>query len=134
MPITIVYTDDNSGVIFHQEGSVNGTELYDKMLEVFADERYPNLKFWISDRTNCDEFLLDGSDLIKIAQLSNKESERNPGLLLAFVSPSDLSYGMLRRYEGAHISGTKFKTRVFRDANSANYWIQEEIGYDKPLC
>jgi hypothetical protein len=127
MSIRVEYTDDNLGVNFYQEGVVAKEELYNTLSEVFSDEKYPRLKYFISDRTRLERFLLDDSDLEKIAELSNKESERNPGMLLAFVSPSDFSFGMLRRYESTHIYKTKFKTRVFRDKKSAEQWINEII-------
>ena len=126
MPVKIVYTNDNIGVVLHHEGIVTGEELLDAISKTLKGRRFPNLKYWIGDRTNCDEFLPDTDCFQKIAILMKSESSRNPGMLVALVSPKDIEFGMSRMYQ-VFEDESLFKTEVFRDKNSADKWIKQEL-------
>ena len=126
MPVNIEYTQDGIGVILNHEGAVTGEELYDSILQVFNDNRYPKLKYWIGDRTNCTKYLLGDVWLRKIADLNKKESSRNPGMLLVLVSPKLLEFGMSRMFQ-AYSEGSLFQTEVFRGRNQADRWIKQYL-------
>ncbi|OGQ98079.1 MAG: hypothetical protein A2521_07170 [Deltaproteobacteria bacterium RIFOXYD12_FULL_57_12] len=126
MPVGIEYVQDGIGVVLFHEGVVTGEELINAISRVYADERYPRLKYWIGDRTSCTEFVPDTNSFEKIAELNKKESARNPGMLLALVSPTNLQYGMSRMLQ--HLAeGCLFRTEIFRDRASAEKWIQKEL-------
>jgi len=126
MPVRIEYTKDGIGVVLHHEGVVTGEELYASISIVYQDNRYPNLKYWIGDRTDCTQFMPSQDWLKKIAGLNRKESSRNPGMLLALVSPKDLPFGMSRMFQ-VFSEGDLFKTEVFRDRARAEKWIKKEL-------
>jgi hypothetical protein len=125
MPVRVEYAKDGTGVVLYHEGVVTGEELYAAISQVYQDNRYPDLKFWIGDRTDCTQFLAGYDWQQKIVGLNRKESSRNPGMLLALVSPKDLAFGMSRMFQ-AISEGDLFKTEVFRDRDSAEKWIKEE--------
>ena len=127
MPIRIEYTKNNLGVVLYHEGVVTGEELYDSISKVYQDSRYPTLKYWIGDRTDCTEFLPDYNWQQRILGLNRQESPRNPGMLLALVSPKALTFGMSRMFQIIS-EGDLFKTEVFRDRESAEKWVKEELG------
>jgi hypothetical protein len=130
MPVSVEYTTDGIGIVLRHEGVVTGKELYASISRVYGDERYSKLKYWIGDRTDCTQFLPDADWLRKISDLNKEESARNPGILLALVSPSVLEFGMSRMFQ-AISEGDLFKTEVFRDRDSAEKWIEEELSAAK---
>lgn len=129
MPVNVVFTKDETGVILYHEGTVTGEELINAVTRVFADERFPQLKYWIGDRTNCSNFTPDSDCIKRIVELSKKESIRNPGMLLALVAPKDVEFGMSRMFQ-TYAEGTLFHTEVFRDRAAADYWLQQSLGID----
>jgi hypothetical protein len=92
MTITIEYTKDNVDVTLYQEGVVTGENLIDAISNVFGDQRYLSLKYWIADRTALSELLVDTNALRIIAELNMKESLRNPRILLAPVTGVSKGY------------------------------------------
>jgi hypothetical protein len=132
MPIRIEYTSNETGVILYHEGVVTGKELHDSVSRVYKDSRYPNLKYWIGDRSNCLKFLPDEYWLQKIVDLNKTESSRNPGMLLALVSPKVLEFGMSRMFQ-VYSGESLFKTEVFKDRGSAEKWIKEALKLDAAL-
>jgi len=130
MPVRVEYTKDEMGVVLYHEGVVTGEELYISISSVFQDSRYPRMKYWIGDRSDCTQFLPDYEWQKKIVGLNSKESSRNPGMLLALVSPKDLTFGMSRMFQTIS-EGDLFKTEVFRDRDSAEKWIKEELSAAK---
>jgi hypothetical protein len=130
MPVRVEYTEDGIGVVLRHEGVATGRELYSSVSLVYNDKRYTNLKYWIGDRTDCTQFLPDYEWQKKIVGLNRKESSRNPGMLLALVSPKDLTFGMSRMFQTIS-EGDLFKTEVFRDRDSAEKWIKEELSAAK---
>lgn len=72
MPVRIEYTKDKIGVVLYHEGVVSGEELINSISDVYNDERYLKLKYWIGDRTGCTEFLPDSNYFKKIAELKQE--------------------------------------------------------------
>jgi hypothetical protein len=126
MPVRIKFANDGIGVVLYHEGVVTGEELINAISNVYNDERYLKLKYWIGDRTGCTEFLPDANCLKKIAGINKKESIRNPGILLALVAPKDLEFGMSRMFQ-VFAEKTAFRTEVFRDKDTAEEWIRHCI-------
>ena len=130
MPVRVEYTEDKIGVVIYHEGVVTGEELFAAISQVYQDSRYPYLKYWIGDRTDCTDFQAGYECQQKIVGLNRKESSRNPGMLLALVSPKDLAFGMSRMFQ-ALSEGDLFKKEVLRDRDSAEKWIKEELNAAK---
>lgn len=126
MAVKIEYMADGIGIVLFHEGIVTGEELITAISRVYEDNRYPQLKYWIGDRSQCTEFLPDTKTMEQIAKQNMVESARNPGMLLALVSPTDLQYGMSRMLQFL-ADGCLFRTKIFRDRASAQKWIQKEL-------
>ncbi len=125
MPIKVEYTENGAGVVFYHEGTVTGEELIETISKILQDSRFENLKYLIGDRTNCTKFLPDTNHFVTIAALMTRESSRNPGMLVALVSPKTIEFGMSRMYQV--LEDSLFNTEVFRDRSSADKWIKEEL-------
>jgi len=126
MPVRIEYTKDQIGVVLYHEGVVSGEELINSISNVYNDERYLRLKYWIGDRTGCTKFLPDTNCFKTIAELNKKESLRNPEMLLALIAPRDFEFGMSRMFE-VFAEESLFRTKVFRDRDTAEKWIRQSL-------
>ena len=72
MPIRIEYTKDKIGVVLYHEGVTSEEELIHSISEVYKDNRYIGLKYWIGDRTGCTEYLPGTRDLKKNYRINQK--------------------------------------------------------------
>jgi len=130
MPVTIEYAQDGIGVVLYHKGVVTGEELYEAISKVYGDSRYPTLRYWIADRSDCTQFLPGYDWQQKIICLNKQESLRNPGMLIALVSPKDLEFGMSRMFQVLS-EGDQFKKEVFRNREKAEKWIRKELSAAK---
>ncbi len=131
MPIEIQYTEDKIGVVFSAVGRVTGEEIMVAQERIFDSEHFPHLKYWIVDRSRCTDYAVSTDEVWQIADRSNRAAERNPQMLMALVSESDLQFGVSRMYE-AHIDTNGFKTMTFHDRKTAEQWIEKELARSKP--
>ena len=126
MTIKIKYTKDNIGVRFCAIGDVSGKDIIAGIKEILQFKNFENLKYWIVDRLLCTKYDVSSNDVRFIAELGIKGAKRNPDLLMALVSSSDLQFGVSKMYEA--YSGEKgHKTKVFRNMDSAEKWIENEL-------
>lgn len=126
MPITINFTTDGEGVILTSVAALSGEELLVAIRQVFADQRYPSLRYWIADHSACDQFLVNLDHLKEITSLNKVEGLKNPGMLLSLVAPKDHPFAVSRQFEVLD-DGSGFLTHVFRDRPSANAWIAQQL-------
>jgi len=126
MPIEIKYIENNSGVILDYSGYVSGDELVSVVNEIFNNDNFTSLKYWIADRTNCTKYDVETHHAKAIAALTEMHYLKNPNMLLALVSPKNIEFGMSRMYQ--ILSDDKgFKTMVFHSRSEANEWISNEL-------
>ena len=130
MAIEIQYTQDNIGVIFCAVGRVTGEEVITHQKRIYAREDFVDLRYWIVDRSRCTEYEVSSDAVRQIADMDNEAAKKNPHLLMALVSESDLQFGVSRMYE-ALIDRNGFKTMSFRDRASAEVWIKNELSKTK---
>lgn len=122
MPIKVNYVENNCGVILDYSGEVTGNELVSVVTEVFDNDNFTSLKYWIADRTNCLEYDVDASHARTIAFITEINYLRNPNMLLALISPKDVEFGMSRMYQT--FSGDRgFNTLVCHNRSEADEWI-----------
>ena len=131
MPIEIQYTEDKIGVVFCAVGRVTGEEIIAAQKTIHDSEGFVDLRYWIVDRSRCTEYTVSTDEVSQIADMDNNAAKRNPHLLMALVSESDLQFGVSRMYE-AQIDANGFKTMSFRDRASAEKWIENELGQSLP--
>ncbi len=126
MPIEIRYTDDRKGLDFCAVGSVTGKEIVESAKEIYREEGFLNLRYWIVDRSRCTNYEVSADEVRLIAELDKKAAKENPDLITAIISETDLQYGMSRMYE-TFVGESGFKTELFKDRESAEKWIQSEL-------
>jgi hypothetical protein len=125
MPIRITYDKVNHGVELYYTGTVNADEISAAISSIATSIEIANLRFCISDRTNCERLRVDSADvnksLIQIKSLGNL----HPQFIIAFVSPDSFGFGMSRMF-GTKGESVGLTTMVFRDRGSADEWIANE--------
>lgn len=126
MPIEIRYTDDRTGLDFCAVGSVTGREIIASSKKIYKDEAFEKLRYWIVDRSRCTHYEVSADEIRLIAELDKKAAKKNPDLITALISETDLQFGMSRMYE-TFVGESGFKTKLFKDRDSAEKWIQSEL-------
>ena len=126
MPIEINYIENNNGVILDYSGDVTGDELISVVMKIFDNDNFTSLKYWISDRSNCTKYDVGTSHANTIASLTEINYLKNPNLLVALVSPTDVEYGMSRMYQILS-EDEGFNTMVFHNRSEADEWISSEL-------
>lgn len=126
MSIEINYLENNNGVILDYSGDVTGDELIGVVNKIFNNDNFSSLKYWISDRTNCSKYGVGTTHANTIVNLTEINYTKNPTLLVALVSPTDIEYGMSRMYQ-ALSEGKGFNTMVFHNRSEADEWISNEL-------
>ncbi len=126
MPIEIQYSDDRKGVDFYAVGYVTGKEIIECGKEIFKEKGFSSLRYWIVDRSRCTEYEVTADEVRLIAELDKRAAKENPNMITAIISETDLQYGMSRMYE-TFVGESGFKTKLFRDRDTAEKWIEREL-------
>jgi hypothetical protein len=126
MPIQIIYIDDGIGVEFICSGVVTGADIIAANKEIYRNENFSKQRYQILDRTNCTKFDVSHQEIIIIAEQDKTAAKTNPNIITAFISVSPMQYGISRMYQ-AYVGDEGFLTEVFRDRESAEKWIEEQL-------
>ena len=126
MPVKIIYTEDGLGVRYAAKGITTGEEVIQANKETINDERFPSLKYKIADRSECDEYLVDGASVKIIAEQEREASQINPDLKVALIAGSEVQFGMSRMYQSL-MAGMGFECDIFEDHEAAIEWINKKI-------
>lgn len=122
MPIRIEFTDDSLGVIAYNEGLSTSEEITIALTQIYQDERYPKLKYWIRDLSKAEKLALSFEETKQLADLEAHESRRNPGILLAIIIGTDDSYAISSMFKAfAHMS--KSDINIVTTREKADEWI-----------
>ncbi len=126
MPIEVHYTEDHIGLVLCAVGKITGQDIIDAQKKIYASAHFVKLKYWIVDRARCTEYAVTADDVARIASMDKEAAKRNPHMLVALVSHTDLQFGISRMYE-AHIDENGFKAMSFRNRAAAERWIRHEL-------
>ena len=127
MPIEIKFLEGGLGVEIIAYDLVTGDEIIEANNRVYSHDAFATLKYQLIDRTNCTDFQVSNEDIEKIAAQDIEAAMTNPHIIVAFVSTTDLQYGITRMYQ-AHVGERGFLTGLFRDRASAQQWLEEQLG------
>lgn len=118
--------DHARGVLFTQSGEFDFDEVVETFLNLFGDERFSHLKYWILDRTGVVNYSMTSEQVHKLCSMIQTASTINRDLVHIFISKTDLQYGManVARF---FIEETGWTVLNFRDLNTAKKWIDENI-------
>lgn len=125
MAIDVTYKNDIESVVLEYGNSVSGSELIETISHLFKDKRFPSLKYWISDRSACKEYLVDTPHVTTIKNMTQKAAKNNPQLIRILVSPEDHMLGISQMYQ-LITEGPGFKTMIFHDRKEVDRWLIEQ--------
>lgn len=127
MPATTEYVRDGRGFHLRATGSVAGEDLVNVALGLEADPvRLRGLRFMLADMSGVTEFLMTTEHVRRIADADRRMALVVPSMCVAIVAARDDTFGLARMWE-VMAEPTGWATRVFRDAASADAWIEEQL-------
>ena len=126
MTIKINYLDGRKGIEIVASGTVTGSEIVAEHEEIYNAENIIRQRYQIIDRTNCTKYVVSDAEVQKIAEIDKQASKTNPNIIIAIVAPTDLQFGISRAWQ-AYVAESKFSTKIFRERESAEKWVKEEI-------
>jgi hypothetical protein len=126
MPIQIKYINGGIGVEFIASGVVTGTDIIAANKEIYREENLLIQRYQIVDRTQCTEYEVSTKEIRIIAEQDIAAATINPNIIIAFISKTDLQYGISRMYQ-AYVGDSGFLTGLFRDRKSAEEWIKTQL-------
>ena len=130
MPVEIKYIDNGIGVEFFGTGVVNGTDVIEANKMIYSNENFPKQRYQIVDRINITKYQVTNDEIRKIAEQDKAAAKINPNIIIALISTTDLQYGISRMYS-SYVGDSGFLTELFRDRNSAEKWIKQQL--QKPI-
>lgn len=63
MPLTMEFSEDDSGVSLVVKGVITGKEIIEAGNKLFSDERVEAIKYWLLDRTECTEYHVNQNEV-----------------------------------------------------------------------
>jgi len=103
-------------------GVLTDEEIRDFVVSFGSDPNWSPGFHHLIDFTDVTEFRVSYSGVSDAAGHAGGLSDRLGDAKLAFVAPSELSFGIARQY-GLMTDGLKRESRVFRDMESARRWL-----------
>jgi hypothetical protein len=125
MPIRITYEKVKHGVELFYTGTVNADEISEAIASIATSIEIANLRFCISDRTNCERLRVNSDDIDKSLIQIKSLGDLHPQLIIGFIAPDSFGFGMSRMF-GSKGESVGLTTMVFRDRGSADEWIANE--------
>ena len=123
MGFNLKYIDDGKGIEAIATSKVSKSDFINACNETFNQENINNHLYQIVDLSQCDSFELSSSDINELTLLAINASKQNSCIIIAFIAPNDLVFGMSRMYESySYESG--FKIKVFREKEAGESWVQ----------
>ncbi len=126
MGLAIEYVRDGEGVYVIGEGAVTGQDLIAVNHEIYQPERLSRQKYQIVDFTAAQEAVLTADETHQIALQDMAAAEINPGFIIAVVVKGDDHFGLARMWE-AFVDGSALETKLFRDRESAEAWVESVL-------
>ena len=124
MAYTILYQSDG-GVITTYTGVVTDEELLSSARERTTPiEKTDSYRYLLSDFTDVSSFEVSSAAIRRIAHLADKMIQRNPGIRVAAVLPTDLEFGMGRMWQSLTKKGEATAV-VVRTMDEAVKWLEE---------
>ena len=124
MAFEIRYINGGEGIECLISGRAHTRELVKINEEIYSDPHLTRQKYQIVDLTDLESVEVNDRDIIQIAEMDKAAAKANPDIVIAVVAPGDLEYGLSRIWR-ALVDDSGFETRIFRDRESADRWIEE---------
>lgn len=132
MPYKTEYMDREGGVITTYWGTVTDDEVVRSGMEKTASiERVKAYRYILTDLSNVDAYRVSPQAIQENAKIAAQFFAINSNVLLAFVLPSDVEFGMGRMWQ-VYADQAGLHSRVFRTRREADEWLKLKLGaYDQ---
>ena len=128
MPYKTEYLDGEGGVITTYWGTVTDDEVVNSGKEKTASlERVKAYRYLLTDLSNVDEYRVSTQGIEANAKIASQFHAINSKVLLAFVLPTDVEFGMGRMWQ-AYADQAGVHSRVFRTRREADEWLKTKLG------
>ena len=130
MPYHDFFSDDGLGHITLYSGVVTGNELIKNNSTRYGSiEKMEKMKYILSDYSMTNEMNVSSSIIQQLAKMSKKAESINQDMLVAVVMPEDLAYGLGRMWQAYSID-LKWQSKIFRNREAAELWLNEKTGLE----
>ena len=126
MPVRIHYREDGIGLELTASGVLTGHEVFEMNKELYSGELLKRQRYQLVDCLDVGEFLVTPGQARKLAEQDLAAAKMNPDMVIAVIADNDLGFGMSRMWESFVDRGT-LRTRVFRDRESAEEWLESVV-------
>ena len=130
-PVVSYYLLENGrGVFKTAVGAVPGDMLLSSAQSFTREfaEVGPNLVYWLNDYSQLDGTGITVEHVRQIVRSSLIGAREHPGLLMAIVASQDFEFALSRMW--AALAGeSEWSLAVFRRADEAATWLQDQLGY-----
>ena len=126
MPIEILATADNLGVLISASGSFSEQDYlqFFRNLHTQESESPSGHLYAVSDFSGVTDTTVSSAAVAEVAHLF--QSNLNNKSILAIIAPKDLEFGLSRVFE-QRVAKTDDLVRVFRSRPEAESWIRESL-------
>lgn len=126
MPIEITYRDDG-GVLLKGRGILSGEDISKTNLVLYeTPEKIKALTYQLCDYSEIERLDMATVWVRRLADEDKRAADVNPGMLIAVVGKTELTYGLLRMWQ-VYAEPSALKTAVFRNVSDALDWIREAL-------
>jgi hypothetical protein len=126
MAIEYEIIEEKRLVIAKGSGIVTGEDVMRHLDALAADERYVAPMKKLVDYSSIDEIQQSNEEIIHLVRKKEALQEKFAGERCAFVTPNDLSFGIVRVHE-AHVERTGIQAAAFRRIEEALEWLGVEL-------
>jgi hypothetical protein len=112
------------GVLMACCGHLTSREILLANAALIAHPAFKSLKYQLWIFENLERFSFDMAETKQIAEQDRQAAALNPGMRVAVVSDSELTFGFSRMYQG-FLGDEIWQTRVFNKRETAEKWLHE---------
>lgn len=126
MPYKITYLEDG-GVLCEYEGVITPEENLAVRSEILGSDpkNLNKIPYLVIDYSKSENYSHTNDEVKNLAVSSQKILAINPELIIAFVVPQDLFFGMSRLW--LTYSHEEKRAQLFRSREEAENWIKEKL-------
>ena len=112
------------GVEVLATGVVCGREILAAHREIYDKKHLSKQKYHLIDKSKCTEYDVTAHDIAAIVELDEEASKTNPNIVVAFIESETLQFSLTEVWQ-ASVEDFVFKSKSFKDRNTALEWIEQ---------
>lgn len=128
MPCKMNYLDNGLGHLFTLEGDFTAKEFHTALEHLYQepDEVLRKIVYNITDYTNVDTIESTQDEVKAIAELSLKNIDRTPNVLIATIASDETAFTLSRLW-GIYTDEAPWNIEVFREKDEAYAWVARTL-------